>query len=195
MKIGIKTHILTHSSSLPERRAPGSEARWVNIILSHAPLKHSDGSLLKRTFCTIFKAVYEQSLTRSPWPRCDNGAKKKKILIYIWISVSVLWWNTWQRERARAQRWGLVWQVNPFQNFPVEHKAEGFRDTKVKRSAGKWIKFILLFGLFGEPDGPILSEQTLESPVRTCSVMSFSGLRRIGHWELFEAISRAIKEL
>lgn len=68
-------------------------------------------------------------------------------------------------------------------------------DTKVKRSAGKRVEFIFLFGRFGETDDPVLSKRTLKSPARTCSVTSFSGLRHIGHWELFEAASStAIKE-
>lgn len=108
MTIGIKTHILTHSSSLPERCAPGSEARWVNIILSHAPLKHSDGSLLKRTSCTLFKAVYEQSLTRSPWPRCDNGGKKKSSSIFGSVCQSCDEIPDWERERGSEHN-ARVW--------------------------------------------------------------------------------------
>lgn len=148
----------------------------------------------KELFVQLFKTVYEQSLNRSPWPRCDNG-KKKSSSIFGSVCQSCDEIPDWKRERGDTHTmlgFGLTGQS--LSELPGGTQSGRFHDTKVKRSAGKCIKFIFLFRLLGEPDGPIFSVQTLKSPVRTWSVMSFSGLRRIGHWELFEAFSCAIKE-
>lgn len=82
--------------------------------------------------------------------------RKKKIHIYIWISVSSCdEIPDWERERERggreregAQCCDLVWQVNPFQNFPVERNAEGFmtrRANVLQKSV--WNLFFRVHGL------------------------------------------------
>lgn len=110
--------------------ARGSEAC---LYISNCHMLH-----LNRVMVHFPKELFVQLLWQfinHPWLLLldPDVIRKKKIPIYIWISVSSRdEIPDWKRERWRegeregAQCCDLVWQVNPFQNFPVECNAEGF---------------------------------------------------------------------
>lgn len=75
----------------------------------------------KELFVQLFKAVYEQSLTRSPWPRCDNE-KKKNPHLYLDQCVSPVMKYLTERERERGR----------------EHNAGLWSDRSIPFRTSRW---------------------------------------------------------
>lgn len=154
---------------------------------------------LKRTMVHFRKELFVQLLWQfinNPWLILldPDVIREKKIPIYIWISVSSCdEIPDWERERGRwrerameggrAMLWfGLTGQS--LSELPGGTQCGRFHDTKVKRSAEKVYEVYFSVSMVWWSRRHIWTEQILKLSVRTCSVMSFSGLRQIGHWQL-----------